>query len=240
LNNSDQTRTAIVTGASSGIGMAVAEMLLSEGVKVLATARSSDKLQELQSRYPDCEIVVGDIADEKLPAQLIDRTIDLFGSVDVVFNNAGVMHAANIDNTDIDLMCSMVRVNLEAAVRMAYTALKYFKSKNKGHLINVSSILGTKVRPTTGVYASTKYGIEALSEALRMEVAKSGVKVSMIEPGVTETNLQSHFENHPKSVLEISRPLDPEDIARCVKFILEQPEHVRIPVMMVLPGEQAM
>ena len=85
-----------------------------------------------------------------------------------------------------------------------------------------------------------KYGIEALSEALRMEVAKSGVKVSLIEPGVTETNLQSHFENHPKNVLGISEPLLPEDISRCVKFILEQPEHVRIPVMMVLPGEQAM
>jgi NADP-dependent 3-hydroxy acid dehydrogenase YdfG len=90
------------------------------------------------------------------------------------------------------------------------------------------------------VYAGTKYAIEALSEALRMEVAKSDVKVSVIEPGVTSTELQDHFPVHPKDALGISQPLMPADIARCVRFILEQPAHVRIPVMMVLPGEQAM
>ena len=231
---------AIVTGASSGIGYAVAEMMLEKGMSVVVTARSETKLQQLKTKYQQCEIVVGDIADEGLPQKLMDTAISKFGSVDIVFNNAGVMHAASIEDTDIDQMCAMVRVNLEAGVRMAYTALKHFKKQSRGHLINVSSILGTKVRPNTGVYASTKYGIEALSEALRVEVAKSGVKVSLIEPGVTETNLQSHFENHPKNVLGISEPLLPEDISRCVKFIIEQPEHVRIPVMMVLPGEQAM
>jgi NADP-dependent 3-hydroxy acid dehydrogenase YdfG len=131
-------------------------------------------------------------------------------------------------------------VNCEAAVRVAYTALKHFKKAGSGHLINVSSILGTKVRPNAGVYAATKFAIEALSEALRMELAKTDIKVSTIEPGVVETELQDHFAVHPKQALGITAPLSPADIARAVRFILEQPAHVRIPVMMVLPGEQPM
>ena len=118
---------------------------------------------------------------------------------------------------------------------MAYTALKHFRTVGSGHLINVSSILGTKVRPGTGVYAGSKYFVEAFSEALRMEVAKSDVKVSVIEPGVVETNLQSHFKTHPRVALGIDQPLSPEDITRCVCFILEQPSHVRIPIMMAIP-----
>ncbi|MEQ9219086.1 MAG: SDR family oxidoreductase [Cyclobacteriaceae bacterium] len=238
--NTLKSQTAIVTGASSGIGHAVAEMMLKEGMNVVITARTESKLQALRSDYQKCEILAGNVLDEKLPQQLIDLATEKFGGVDVVFNNAGVMHTASIENTDIDEMCEMIRVNLEAGVRMAYTSLKYFKFKKKGHLVNVSSVLGTKVRPTTGIYAATKYGIEALSEALRMEVANSDVKVSVIEPGATKTNLQDHFEKHPLQVLGIEKPILPEDIARCVKFILEQPDHVRIPVMMIMPGEQAM
>ncbi|MEQ8554357.1 MAG: SDR family oxidoreductase [Cyclobacteriaceae bacterium] len=238
--NTLKSQTAIVTGASSGIGHAVAEMMLKEGMNVVITARTESKLQALRSDYQNCEILAGNVLDEKLPQQLIDLATEKFGGVDVVFNNAGVMHTASIENTDIDEMCEMIRVNLEAGVRMAYTSLKYFKFKKKGHLVNVSSVLGTKVRPTTGIYAATKYGIEALSEALRMEVANTDVKVSVIEPGATKTNLQDHFEKHPLQVLGIEKPILPEDIARCVKFILEQPDHVRIPVMMIMPGEQAM
>jgi NADP-dependent 3-hydroxy acid dehydrogenase YdfG len=188
----------------------------------------------------ECAVVPGDIVDPRLPQQLVDEAVDRFGRCDVVFNGAGVMHASPYGEADIDQLCDMIRVNVEAATRMAYTALKHFKQSGSGHLINVSSILGTKVRPTAGVYAGTKYAIEALSEALRMEVAKTGIRVSVIEPGVVATELQSHFAVHPRDALGITQPLEPEDIARCVRFLLEQPPHVRIPVMMILPGEQSM
>lgn len=150
------------------------------------------------------------------------------------------MHAGNIDDVNIDDLCLQVRVNCEAAVRLAYAAVKHFRTSGSGHLINVSSILGTKVRPGAGVYAGTKFAIEAVSEALRMELAKTKIKVSVIEPGVVHTELQDHFSVHPIEALGITQPLQASDIARCVRFILEQPEHVRIPVMMILPGEQAM
>jgi NADP-dependent 3-hydroxy acid dehydrogenase YdfG len=134
----------------------------------------------------------------------------------------------------------MARVNVEAATRMAYAAVKHFKAAGSGHLVNISSVLGTKVRPSAGVYAGTKHHIEALSEALRMEVAKTAIKVSVIQPGLVDSELQDHLEVHPRQLLGIETPLSPADVACCVRFILEQPPHVRIPVMMVLPGEQAM
>jgi len=239
-DSSLKDQVAIITGASSGIGAGLAAELHDAGMKLVMTARRADRLRELAEELGECEVVAADIADEATPQLLIDRAVERFGRLDVVFNSAGVMFAGTIEDVDIEQMCRMVRVNSEAATRMAYTALKYFKNTGSGHLVNVSSILGTKVRPGTGVYAGTKYAIEALSEALRMEVAKTDIKVSVIEPGVVETELQDHFPVHPKEILGISQPLQPADIARCVRFVLEQPPHVRIPVMMVLPGEQPM
>ena len=233
-------QVAIITGASSGIGAGVARELNAAGMKLILTARSAEKLKSLADELGNCEVVAVDISDDTAPQHLVDCAMDRFGRLDVVFNSAGIMYAGLIEDVIIDDLCRMVNVNVEAATRMAYTAVKHFQQTGSGHLINVSSILGTKVRPGTGVYAGTKYAIEALSEALRMEVAKTNVKVSVIEPGVVETELQDHFPVHPKDVLGIANPLQPEDIARCVRFVLEQPPHVRIPVMMVIPGEQAM
>ncbi|QDV22936.1 SDR family oxidoreductase [Aureliella helgolandensis] len=233
-------QVAIITGASSGIGAGVAEELNAAGMKLVLTARRADRLNALAADLTDCEVVAADIADAETPQKLVDRAIEKFGRLDVVFNSAGVMFSGTIDEVDIDEMCRMVRVNAEAAVRMAYTAVKHFQQVGSGHLVNVSSILGTKVRPGAGVYAGTKHAIEALSEAFRMELAKTNVKVSLIEPGVVDTELQSHFLVHPKEMLGIKQPLQSADIARCVRFVLEQPSHVRIPVMMVIPGEQAM
>ncbi len=175
-----------------------------------------------------------------MPQKLLDTALEKCGRCDVVFNSAGVMQVGTIEDVDTEVLARMIDVNVTAATRLAYTALKHFKSVGSGHLVNVSSILGTKVRPTTGVYAGTKYAIEALSEALRIEVAKTGVKVSVIEPGVTTSELQDHFPVHPRQALGITQPLEPADVARCVRFVLEQPAHVRIPIMMILPSEQPM
>ncbi len=233
-----QNQVAIITGATSGIGRSVARELGGAGMRLVLTGRREERLRELATDLDACETIAGDITEPSFPGRLLNAAIDRFGRCDAVFNNAGVMHTASIEETDIEVMARMVRINVEAMVRVAYTALKHFRTQGSGHLVNVSSILGTKVRPTAGVYAATKYAVEALSEALRMEVAKSAVKVSTIEPGLVATELQDHFEVHPAKAFGIEQPLKPEDIARCVRFMLEQPAHVRIPVMMVLPGEQ--
>ena len=235
-----QGKVAIITGASSGIGRGVALELDRAGMKLVVSARRADRLEELAGELSEAEPVSGDLTDASMPQRLVDAAVDRFGKLDVVFSNAGIMDTAPIDSADIERLCTNVRVNFEGAVRMAYTALRYFKNQGSGHLITTSSILGTKVRPTAGVYAGSKYGVEALTEALRMELAGSGVRVGCIEPGLVNTELQDHFELHPRDMLGIERPLEPEDIARCVRFMLEQPPHVSIPRMMVLPSEQVM
>lgn len=233
-------KVAIITGASSGIGWAVAKDLDVARMKLVLSARRGDRLETLAGSLTDAIAVPGDVEDAGLAQNLVDTAVGSFGRLDVVFNNAGIMDTAPIEAADIDRLCANVRVNLEAAVRMAYTALSHFKARGSGDLITTSSILGTKVRPTVGAYAATKHGIEALTESLRMEVAGSGVRVGCIEPGLVNTELQDHFEVHPRDMLEMKQPLEPEDIARAVRFMLEQPPHVSIPRMMVLPSEQAM
>ena len=235
-----QGKVAIITGASSGIGRGVARELDQAGMKLVLNARRTDRLAELAGELNEAQPVSGDLTDSSMPEQLVSAAIGRFGQLDVVFNNAGIMDTAPIDSADIEKLCTNVRVNFEGAVRMAYTALRHFKNQGSGHLITTSSILGTKVRPTAGVYAGSKYGVEALTEALRMEVAGTGVRVGCIEPGLVNTELQDHFEVHPRDMLAMEQPLEPEDIARCVRFMLEQPPHVSIPRMMVLPSEQAM
>jgi NADP-dependent 3-hydroxy acid dehydrogenase YdfG len=207
-------------------------------MRLVLTARRADRLEAVASELSEALIVPGDITDESLPERLVDAALDRFGRCDVVFNNAGVMDTGPIETADLDRLCHNIRVNVEAATRMAYVALRHFTTQGSGYLINTSSILGTKVRPTAGVYAGTKYAIEALTEALRMEVAGTGVRVACIEPGLVTTELQDHFEVHPRDMLGISTPLEPADIARVVRFVLEQPPHVSIPRIMVLPSEQ--
>jgi NADP-dependent 3-hydroxy acid dehydrogenase YdfG len=233
-------QVAVITGASSGIGAAVAAELRAAGMRLVLTARRADRLRSLADELGGSRFVAGDIADPELPGRLLETALREFGRCDVVFNGAGVMHTARVEDADLDLLCRMIRVNFEAATRVAYTALRHFKRENRGHLINVSSILGTKVRETAGVYAGTKYAIEALSQALRIELARTGVKVSVLEPGLVTTELQDHFAVHPRDALGIERPLTPADVARAARYLLEQPDHVRIPVLMILPGEQPM
>ncbi|MDQ3812870.1 MAG: SDR family oxidoreductase [Armatimonadota bacterium] len=233
-----QDQVAIITGASSGIGAAVARDLHAAGMKLVITARREERLLRLAGEHDDILCVAGDIADPELPANLVATAVDAFGRCDVVFNNAGILEVASLDKIDIERVCAMVRINVEAAFRMAYVAVQHFRSAGRGHLINTSSVLGTKVRPTAGWYAGTKFAIEALSEALRMELVGTNIKISCIEPGLVLTELHDNWEVHPTQQLNVSQPLQPEEIARCIRFLLEQPEHVRIPRLMILPGEQ--
>lgn len=231
-------KVAVITGASSGIGKAVTERFSLEGIKSIITARRKNELNML-SDNTGAVTVEGDITEPELPRRLLDLAIKQYGRCDILINNAGILTSGTIEEIDVEKVSQMVKINVEATFRISYTFLKYFKTRNSGHLINLSSVLGTKARPTTGAYAGTKYAIEALSEALRMELAGTNVKVSCIEPGLVMTELHNEWEVHPSKMFNISKPLQPEDIAEQIIFILKQPEHIRIPRLMILPGEHS-
>lgn len=230
----------MITGASSGIGMAAARELASAGMKLVLTGRRQDALDALAAELGDAHVVVGEITDPALPQRLVGEAVSRFGRCDVVFNNAGVMIAEPVMQLDIDAACEMVRINVEAAYRMALVAMRHFLTQKRGHLVSTSSSLGVKVRPTTGAYAGTKFAIEALHEDLRMQAAGTGVRVGVIEPGLTETQLQRHMKVHPKDALGIKRMATPADVARALRFMLEQPDHVTIPRLLIQPSEQSM
>lgn len=231
-------KVAIITGASSGIGKAVALNLNEVGVRFILTGRREDRLTELNNELAHAAILAGDICQDGMPQRLMKLALDTYGRCDIVFNNAGVITVGNIDDMDIDAMSYMVRVNVEAAFRMAYVAVKHFKSTGSGYLLNTSSVLGTKVRPTAGAYAGTKFAIEALTEALRIELSRTRIGVAAVEPGLVKTELHREWPVPPAQKLNIPQPLQPEDIARVVRFILEQPDHVRLPRVLAVPADQ--
>jgi NADP-dependent 3-hydroxy acid dehydrogenase YdfG len=233
MNNSD--KVCLITGASSGIGYALAKALKKDGYRLVLTARREERLKELQSDRVD--IVPGDLTDPEFTDFLDRYMIDKFGKCDILINNAGMITAAPIEEIDIDKVSRMMRINVEASFRIIYRFMKVFKKQGYGHLINMSSVLGTKVRPTAGAYAGSKFAIEALSEALRLELIGSDIKISCIEPGLVMTELHDDWEVHPKEKFGIRDPLIPEDIVKTVRFVLNQPDYVRIPKLMILPKD---
>ena len=245
-------KTAIVTGASSGIGAETARHLHRKGVRLVLAGQRASHLQAVAEQcgsnfggtgYSSTDsgalAVVADITDPETPARLLEAALTATGRCDIVFNNAGILTAGPIEEIDIDAVCRMMRVNVEAAIRMAYVAVKHFKQAGSGYLISTSSVLGTKVRPFSGAYSATKYAIEALSESLRLELAGTDIRVSCVEPGLVMTDIHRDWEVHPKEQRGFKKVVEPEDVARCVMFMLEQPAHVALPRLMITPAEDA-
>jgi NADP-dependent 3-hydroxy acid dehydrogenase YdfG len=236
MSEKDESKVAVITGASSGIGAQVARALGGAGFRLVLNGRSQQKLQAVADEIVAPRVVVAcDLRDPLSAQKLLSSAIENFGRCDVCFNNGGIIEVGPIETIDIERVCEMVQVNVEAAFRIAYTFLKHFVCEGKGHLINTSSVMGTKVRPTGGAYAATKFAIEALSESLRVELSKTDVQVSCIEPGLVRTGFHDRWQVHPTESMGIAEPLTPADIARMVLFVLDQPAHVRIPRLMVLP-----
>ena len=232
---SNGQKVCLVTGASSGIGYAIAKALSEDGYTVVATARREERLQQLAA--PNVVVLTGNLVETAFQDSIEQLLYTKYGRCDYLFNCAGTIATGAIEEIDIEKVTDMIQLNITATFRLTYKLLKRFRQQGFGHVINMSSILGTKVRPTAGAYAATKYAMEAWSEALRMELAGSTVQVSCIEPGLVMTELHKDWEVHPKEAMGIHEPLHTDDIVAMVKFIMQQPAHVWIPRLMILPKD---
>jgi NADP-dependent 3-hydroxy acid dehydrogenase YdfG len=228
-------RICLITGASSGIGFAIAKALHADNFKVIATARRLDKLSELKLDSND--LFAGDLNSPGFQDSVVEYIYGKYRKCDFLFNCAGTIEVGTIEDIDIDKLTLMIRINVETTFRLTYKILKRFKKQGFGHVINISSVLGTKVRPTAGGYAATKFAMEAISEALRMELTGTNIKISCIEPGLVMTELHNDWEVHPKESMSIHDPLTVDNIVDTVRFIINQPDHVRIPRLMILPKD---
>jgi short-subunit dehydrogenase len=192
-----QGRIAIVTGASSGIGRETARELAQQGATVVLASRSRGKLEALAedlAPLPGATLVIPTDVTEHLAVEaLARRTVEVFGSIDILVNNAGSGLFAPIAGGNLENMRRLFDVNFWGAVHAIQATVPYMQSNRRGHIVNVSSVAGYVSPPHMGIYSATKFALRAVSDALRVEVAGSGVKVSTIYPGLTQTSFTENM-----------------------------------------------
>jgi NADP-dependent 3-hydroxy acid dehydrogenase YdfG len=214
-------KVAVITGATGGTGAAIARTLSGAGYSLVLTAPSMEQLSNLASQLGGpCTVVAGHLSDEHLPETLLYAALDRFGRCDICLNNGALFEGGLIETIELERLCNMVRANVEGTFRISYVFLKHFVEEGAGHLINVSSRIGRHLRPTA--YSATQRAIEVLSDALIAELAGSNVQVTSVQPGLIKAGLQARWEVTPENLIGVAEPLEPEDFARMVLYILEQ------------------
>jgi NADP-dependent 3-hydroxy acid dehydrogenase YdfG len=243
---------ALVTGASSGIGAATAQMLAGEGASVALVARRKERLDLIAASIREMGgkalVIEADVTDEEQATQAVNTTVAELGRLDTLINNAGVMLLGPIEGAPMSEWQRMVEINVLGLLYCAQAALPHLLSaaenspRRVADMVNVSSVAGRVAGKGRGVYNLTKHGVGAFSESLRQEVTKRHVRVSLIEPGATATELASHNRDE---VLETLRPvwnsmelMQAEDIADAIVYMVTRPRHVAINEVLIRPTEQ--
>jgi NADP-dependent 3-hydroxy acid dehydrogenase YdfG len=243
---------ALVTGASSGIGEAIARILAAQGAAVAIMARRKERLDALSEaltsaggRILTMEV---DVTQQEQAAAAVERTVSELGRLDTVVNNAGVMLLGPAVGAPLEDWNQMVALNLQGLLYISHAALPHLLSaaedspRRVADLVNISSVAGRVSRNGSNVYAATKFGVVAFSESLRQELAQRHVRVSVVEPGVVATELTTHMrpEARDQSMQRFAgvERLQAEDIADTVHYIISRPRHVAINEILVRPTEQ--
>ncbi len=241
-------RVALVTGASSGIGRAVAGALCSDGMKVVVTARREERLLQIAREMEPfggtlCP-VKADLRDDSDIARLFSVVRERFGGVDVLVNNAGLGRRAPLMEGPAEDWREMLDVNVYALCLCTREAVADMRRRgDDGHVIHVSSMGGHRVPQGSGVYAATKFAVRALTESLRQELRAAGsdIRVSAISPGFVETEFAEVFSRDPaaaEATYGRFPVLQPEDVAEMVRFVLSNPAHVQVHDLLVRPTRQ--
>lgn len=224
-------KVVIVTGASRGIGRGIAEYLARNGFLVIANYNKSEKeAEELKQMLADDNIFIdiykADVSKREEVRELVQYTIDKYGKIDVVINNAGIDQIKmflDITDDDWDLM---IKTNLNSVFYMCQEALPYMIRRKEGSIINISSIWGLKGASCESAYSVTKAGIDALTKSLAKEVGPSNIKVNSIAPGIIDTDMNKFLsENEKKEIIDeipLQRIGKVEDIAKCAKWLIEE------------------
>lgn len=245
MSTNIENKVVVITGASSGLGEATARHLAARGAAVVLGARRTDKLEQIaadiRAAGGKAEVVATDVTRKEQVQALIDTAVRVFGRVDVLINNAGLMSIAPMDEVKTDEWDRMIDINVKGLLYGIAAALPQFRKQNSGHFINIASVAGVKVfSPGGTVYSGTKFAVRAISEGLRHEVGGS-IRTTTIEPGAVDSELK-HGSSHEQSsqiVKEFYKLAIPADsVARAIAYAIEQPADVDINEIVLRPTVQ--
>jgi NADP-dependent 3-hydroxy acid dehydrogenase YdfG len=241
---------ALVTGASSGIGEATARQLAADGAAVALVARRKERLDVLATEIGNAGgralVIECDVTKEQQATEAVERTVSELGRLDTLVNNAGVMLLGPAAGAPLSEWQRMVELNVLGVLYCAHAAVPHLLSaagegpRQVADMVNISSVAGRVARNGNGVYSLTKHGMGAFSESLRQEMAGRYVRVSLVEPGATATELAGH--NRPEILESIrnqfGQRMEAGDIADAIAFIITRPRHVAINEILIRPTEQ--
>ncbi|MGW1164659.1 SDR family NAD(P)-dependent oxidoreductase [Streptomyces sp. NPDC002550] len=244
---------ALVTGASSGIGHATALELAGEGASVALVGRREDRLTGLAAEISKAGgkalVVPADITTAEAAAEAVERTVEGLGRLDTLVNNAGLMLLGPTPGAALNEWQRMVDINLMGLMYTSHAAIPHLVKaaadgpRRVADIVNISSLNGRNAYAMMAVYTATKFGVTGFSEALRQELAKQHVRVSVVEPGSVDTELRTHNSDAVQQLLtaglgDVER-LQSQDVADTVGYIVTRPRHVAVAELLVRPTEQA-
>ena len=234
----------MITGISSGIGWATAEVLGS-GCQLDLCGRRKDRLRKLQSKLDTpTHLLVFDVGDRKKVFEKINSLPEAFSSIDILINNAGNAHGLNpVHKANLNDWDAMIDSNVKGLMYVTKAVLPSMISRKTGHIINLGSIAGKEVYPNGSVYCSSKFAVDAFTQGLRLDLNSLGIKVSVIHPGMVDTEFSEvRFKgdkDKASQVYEGLRPLHAKDVADVILYMVQAPEHVNVADVLLLPKAQA-
>ena len=247
MSNKIDGKVAIITGASAGIGEATAIALAAEGAKVALVARRGDRLDALAQKITaaggEALAIVADITDDAQIQKLVDKTKTTWGQIDILVNNAGIALIGEIASSDPADWRRMIDLNLVALMNLTHAVLPILQAQGSGHIVNISSVAGRTIRVGIGGYNVTKWGVNAFSEALRQEVSLQNIRVTVIEPGMVNTEINDNItdsiaKQRSEERLKSITPLESEDIAAAIVYAVTQPPRVNVNEILIRPTTQ--
>lgn len=238
-------KVVAITGASSGMGKAIAKELAKNGAKVVLGARRTELLQQLaeqiKSEGGQAAFVQTDVKKKADLIRLVNTAVEQYGTLDVIINNAGISQLSRIEELDIDGWEEMIDINLKGVLYGMATAVPVFRQQQSGHIVNIISTSGIKIVPMQGVYAGTKNAVRTVAEAFRQE-SDGKIRITGISPGFVKTDFADHIKNEEmkitiqKGMEEIA--IDPIAIANAVLYAISQPDDVEIGDIVIRPSKQ--
>lgn len=240
-------KTILITGATSGIGLAVAKKLAIDENQLILCGRRQEKLDEISKDLSTITNVLSlcfDVSDKNEVNKILGNLPEKFSSIDILINNAGNAHGLDtIQEGSLDDWDNMIDSNVKGLLYVSRVIMPKMIENQNGHIINIGSLAGREVYERGNIYCATKHAVNAISKAMRIDLNKTGIKVSEINPGLVETDFSNvRFKgdsDRAEKVYQGYKALQADDIADIIEFVINRPSHVNIADILVLPQAQA-